>query len=456
MSAFLKPRDCSELKQKSQTRNFVARVFRGVFVLWTVLATGQNPWVELKSLNFKVTTNAGEEAGRLALFELEQLHAVLPSSRDTSQFDLFYFADHADVARYAPERYAGVIFQAKGQDRAVAAAAGLRPLLHEYVHFALGNSDRPPWLNEGLAEYYSAVRLDDGRFVIGLADPWALALLRESRPATEEDRFYADSWARVHLLMSKGADLQAPISDAELTAHIAAGAPGGTRDYRLVPFHPARFQMRRLSDSEVALRLTALLPQGERMAALEKLTAADPSFTAAWEQLALCYFAASEFDAAQDAYRRVTASGSDDARSWYLAGLLARFHFRDDAAGERLLYRAAALDPANHDYRVAWDAARESREAGEEAALRARALEGQVIRTQPMRLAVLGHQAAPAIRRTVLGHPPGPAVRRAAPPVPVLAATQRKPGPVKTWIFAGARLLGCSGPPDRRVCTYSR
>jgi len=417
----------------------------GVFCLfWAGLLAAQNPWLELKSLNFTITTNAGEEAGRLALYELEQLHAVLPPApaRESTSLEIFYFPEPADVPRYAPGHHsAGIITQGQRHDRAVAAAGGLRALLHEYVHFAIGNPAEPLWLNEGLAEYYSHSGIENGRFVVGLPDRGALERLKQSRliPVADlkatpigNELFYPESWALVHLLMTNR-----PALDSELAAHIAHGAEGGTRQYPLVQFDPARFQVRVLGDSEVSLRLASLLPEADRTAALEKLAASDPGFCAAWEQLGTRYMAASDFDAALSAYEHAMSLGSESAESWYLAGLIARFYAHDDEAGERLLYRAAALDPANRDYRAAWDAVRESREEMEERVLRARAMSVQWRR--PVAIPV------PAARLRPVNS------AQSKPRRTVQPAAQAKP-----WIFAGARLVGCSGPPGKRMCTYSR
>ena len=461
MMAFLKPRDCNELQRKSQTRNLAPRYvgwYLGVLGLFWVLAgpgplAAENPWLELKSLNFRLTTDAGDEAGRLALYELEQLHAVLPSARESTALEIFYFQDPAEVARYAPGHHsAGILVQGATHDQAVAAAGGLRALLHEYVHFAIGNHADPLWVNEGLAEYYSQAKVENGRFFVGLPDRAALDRLRQGRliPVAElgatplaNELFYPESWALVHLMMTKQVTIQAnmqadPTLDLPLAAHIAHGAGGGTRQYALVEFDPARFQVRPLGNSETLLRLTTLLPESDRTAALEKVAAMDAGFRPVWEQLGTRYLAASDFDAALNAYERAIELGSDHAESWYLAGLIQRFYLRDDEAGERLLYRAAVLEPASRDYRAAWEAVRESRreveERGKENVLRARALWGQ-----PLRRVAISPPAA------------GLRLAQIKPPRPAQPKSQPKP-----WIFAGAKLVGCSGAAEKRVCTFIR
>jgi tetratricopeptide (TPR) repeat protein len=101
----------------------------------------------------------------------------------------------------------------------------LRTIFHEYVHLLVDNvsPDTPLWLNEGLAEYYSTFRVVDGgrRALVGQVIPSHRRLLRERRFLTIPDLlgveraspdynegerrslFYAQSWALVHMLLSR-------------------------------------------------------------------------------------------------------------------------------------------------------------------------------------------------------------------------------------------------------------
>ncbi|HLL74352.1 MAG TPA: tetratricopeptide repeat protein, partial [Pyrinomonadaceae bacterium] len=95
---------------------------------------------------------------------------------------------------------------------------------HEAVHLLLAATARrvPDWLNEGLAQYYSTLRVSDGGATLGAPVARHAALLRQARgrlmpPArlfqidrgsrdyragAARDLFYAQSWALVHYLAS--------------------------------------------------------------------------------------------------------------------------------------------------------------------------------------------------------------------------------------------------------------
>jgi hypothetical protein len=96
-----------------------------------------------------------------------------------------------------------------------------RRFVHELVHELTLRSfgDTAPWLNEGLAQYFSTLRLEDGRAVLGAPVPGATAvpasLLPSVRDLTNADesrfestdvdrvtaaRYYAGAWVLVHML----------------------------------------------------------------------------------------------------------------------------------------------------------------------------------------------------------------------------------------------------------------
>lgn len=99
----------------------------------------------------------------------------------------------------------------------------MRTVFHEYAHLIVSNVLRnpPAWLNEGLAEYYSAYRVERGGRVAILGAPLGshlaelsmrtlmpideLLKVDETSPFYNEgDRrsvFYAQSWALMHLLL---------------------------------------------------------------------------------------------------------------------------------------------------------------------------------------------------------------------------------------------------------------
>lgn len=112
---------------------------------------------------------------------------------------------------------------------------------HEYVHAALGlkGLDLPPWLAEGMAEFFSSVALAKGKARLGAEPPGRLralegarlmkvpellAVTRHSQAYTASDHaslFYAESWALTHMLM---VDPRYRDGASQLIALVQAGA----------------------------------------------------------------------------------------------------------------------------------------------------------------------------------------------------------------------------------------
>jgi tetratricopeptide (TPR) repeat protein len=103
-------------------------------------------------------------------------------------------------------------------------------LYHEYTHYLLSTvfPDLPPWLDEGLAEYFGSMWIFPDRVEVGSKIKWHMAELRnaswlpldrllavtlqddEYHEESRRGMFYAQSWALVHYLMqSNPTDLDA-------------------------------------------------------------------------------------------------------------------------------------------------------------------------------------------------------------------------------------------------------
>ena len=124
---------------------------------------------------------------------------------------------------------------------------GLRVVFHEYAHLIISNVGRniPIWLNEGLAEYYSAYEVRNGgrEAVLGRAIAPHLNVLNsttllpldqllkvshDSPLYNEGDRrsvFYAQSWALTHMLLL-GEPQRAP-QLAQYLVKLGEGVPAG-------------------------------------------------------------------------------------------------------------------------------------------------------------------------------------------------------------------------------------
>jgi hypothetical protein len=197
-------------------------------------------WVEARSENFTLYSNAGEDRTRKVAIQLELFRKALARITKGLVLDArvptttFVFKNEAALTPYRNDRegrpmnVSGYFMPSPfGNFIALDATAGdspIRVVYHEYFHAVMEASlgDLPLWLNEGLAEYYSTFRSRDSLRKIEIGHPITehLALLAErgtlpwsnvfettadSPNYNEESRqgqFYAQSWLIVHFLAS--------------------------------------------------------------------------------------------------------------------------------------------------------------------------------------------------------------------------------------------------------------
>jgi hypothetical protein len=182
----------------------------------------------------EVYSDAGAENARALLLWFELLRAFFQQRTGLrvtplSPLRALYFrsAEEYEAYRLRPNSDA-YYASADGRDYIVLSGGGpsekaipLRIAAHEYWHFVehAGALRLPPWLNEGMAELFSTVRLSDhdgrlgsepgGHIRILRSRSWIplatlLALpddspLRRQRDTSE--LFYSESWALAHMLM---------------------------------------------------------------------------------------------------------------------------------------------------------------------------------------------------------------------------------------------------------------
>jgi len=209
----------------------------------------ERPWIEVRSDNFQVVSDAGEKTAREVAFRFEQIRAAFAVLNGQLRVDpgrpltILAARDEKSLATLIP-----AYFEEKGRAR----PAGLfLPIghrvfvvlradaegdaddqhsvaFHEYVHLleSLNFRTLPVWLSEGLAEFYAFTGVQKDRVLLGRAPFWHVAVLQELRPIpfaefldatrasehyNEERRagiFYAQAWAFTHWLLvgDKGAN----------------------------------------------------------------------------------------------------------------------------------------------------------------------------------------------------------------------------------------------------------
>jgi hypothetical protein len=209
-------------------------------------------WSLARSAHFEVYAQAGPEDARSVLLWFEQLHAFflrqteLPLDnrpplrivvfRSATEYEPYRIGPTADAYYVATESRDYIVMAHRG-------AGDFQVAAHEYWHFVehAGTLQLPPWLNEGLAEFFSTVRLGESASLAG-SEPAGRSRLLRSRawmPLTEllalpadsprrddretSDLFYAESWALADMLIL--APEYAPRFH-ELVATLAAGSAG--------------------------------------------------------------------------------------------------------------------------------------------------------------------------------------------------------------------------------------
>jgi hypothetical protein len=197
-------------------------------------------WVRVETPNFTVFGQAGEKRTKEVAAEFERFREaigqVLPSAATGSAVPttVVVFESQKAFAPYKP-RYngkpvvlSGYFFGTENANSIALAVDdrenALRIIFHEYTHLITSSASRglPPWLSEGLAEFYStfAVAADGKGAVLGKVIPSHYVLLgqnallpldqllavdRSSALYNEGQRrsiFYAQSWGLVHMFLA--------------------------------------------------------------------------------------------------------------------------------------------------------------------------------------------------------------------------------------------------------------
>lgn len=248
---------------------------------------GGEPWVEVKSNNFRVVSDLSETQASDVLGSLEETYALLGEAvfngRSVPSFttNALVFRSASDLRQFVGDGVGGQYLPWLPNDLepapTVLAWGSLSPfarllfaheLTHRFNHVALGPT--PPWLNEGLAEYYSTIRGEEGKPIMGEIDPRYMCvpdglgdlscyqyerLSRTTLPSASEivgmdrqafysdttdergiipfeqkrtrQRHYAISWLLVHMLM------HAETRYAERFRYVLALIPDGTKGEKL-------------------------------------------------------------------------------------------------------------------------------------------------------------------------------------------------------------------------------
>jgi hypothetical protein len=150
-------------------------------------AAEPSPWLEIHSAHFTVITDAGEKRGREVAFRFEQMRSVFASLLGKDHLNqpvpltILAFKNDKSYYQLAPLRdgqpisVPGFFLPGEDQDFIVLnlfEEESWRAVAHDFAHMLL-NYNYPPaqgWFDEGLAEYFSSIRVDNKQVEIG-GDP---------------------------------------------------------------------------------------------------------------------------------------------------------------------------------------------------------------------------------------------------------------------------------------------
>lgn len=226
-------------------------------------STTKDTWLSVRSKHFLLVGNAGEKDIRKVGMRLEQFRDVFSriftksKANSAIPITVIVFKNDGAFKPYKP-LYQGKpspvsgYFQSGEDVNYILLTSELRDtnpyavIFHEYVHALTSDNSRPlpPWLSEGIAEYYSSFEVESSNKKVWLGKAIAehVFYLREQKflplqrlfavdhgspEYNERDRvgvFYAQSWALVHYLLL-GNDLKRQPQFIQFVNALAAGAP---------------------------------------------------------------------------------------------------------------------------------------------------------------------------------------------------------------------------------------
>jgi tetratricopeptide (TPR) repeat protein len=240
--------------------------FLPAFLLCGLIASSPSPasntepqWIRVSSTHFTVLTDAGEKKGRLVVLRFEQMRSVFSQLLMKTRINLpepleiIALKSDKEYAQIAPIRQRQPIsapgFFIPGEDRNFVVLNlfeddSWRAVTHEFAHLLLTYNypPTPGWFDEGFAEYFASIRLDNKFVQLGadpeLKSPWREDIFGEQtevrnppksltellggpvwlpvpdlftmrhdtsgfQEGTHHTLFYAQSWMVVHYLINK-------------------------------------------------------------------------------------------------------------------------------------------------------------------------------------------------------------------------------------------------------------
>jgi Tfp pilus assembly protein PilF len=380
-----------------------------IVLLAATALSAESSWKLARNEHFEVYAQSDDSTARSILLEFEQLrvffleHAALDSGQ-LPPVRVIAFGTEKEYDPYRLRSTSDAYFVGtEGRDYVVMAfpsASHSSIAAHEYAHLILhaNRAGLPPWLNEGLAEYYSTIRIGEHASEVGGDLPARSQTLRRrswmplaelvSLPADSPVRqnrdgaelFYAQSWALTEMLLRSpeyAAGFQQVLSAArsgepslEAFARVYAKSPdeiardlrawAGTRRVAPIELPALELQDIQFKVSDVPFSVSRLLFADVLLAAgeleraealyrdLEKETPESAEIAAALGTIAL---RRGDLAAARLKWKRAIDSGIGDASLCYRYAVLAEQVGTPAEEVRPALARAVALRPDFDDAR---------------------------------------------------------------------------------------------------------
>ncbi len=211
-------------------------------VAWVLLSATTvvqaRDWMYAKTANFEVYTNAPKVDARILVARLERFRStflqILPGAPfHQPRTTVYIFDDERDFRPYKP-LYQGKpmdiagVFRGFPDEVVIAMAASgeldrvIPTIYHEFIHLLMHARGYrlPPWLNEGIAEFYETMEFSGDEVLVGKHNPLHITQLTRGRmmplaklfavthgspdynESSRMGMFYAQSWAFVHYCLT--------------------------------------------------------------------------------------------------------------------------------------------------------------------------------------------------------------------------------------------------------------
>ncbi|HKC01445.1 MAG TPA: tetratricopeptide repeat protein [Terriglobales bacterium] len=189
----------------------------GCLILWSNQSFAGDPlWVEVRSPNFSVITDAGDKRGRDVALHFEQMRSVFGTLMTKANVNLSVplqivaFRSSKEMRQVAPvfngkpTELAG-LFQG-GEDRSfimldMSVDNPWSVVFHEYAHQLMdGNLSvrTDPWFEEGFAEYFSSIEVDNKEARVGKIPEETYRILQQTGMMRVTDLFRVQQYSKTY------------------------------------------------------------------------------------------------------------------------------------------------------------------------------------------------------------------------------------------------------------------